>query len=944
MSNDGTGVGMSPSINVVASSTLPTALLSRVAKVTTPGKRKGKKPKSKRTGLTDDMSRTLIPQIRQIMLRAAVDGRMDIEDLVEHLRRKHPTYRRKALGPFRICASKAYSLMLQQDETQRREIAKDSGPSGPDEDLDSLNTTQSENESDEEQFVAVERGRTLLNKRLGASYKAQNDLGPGVVVVDKPTDTFAQSTPMSITGEHSPSSHITSQLADLGVGSASPDSMRGAVLDKKQLSEAEFESSSSVSKKRSRPNSKRRRIVKKNTNDIEGQLQDALNDSSKTLYKVARPSARFDHLGGIETCMQDVRELVELMFTHIELFKHLGSQPPRGLLIQGPPGCGKTLLAHAIAGELDVPFLKVSAPALIGSASGDSERSIRALFDQAVEECLASPTGCLIFIDEIDAITPKRETAQREMERRVVAQLLSCMDEISLEKTGGKPILLLGATNRADSLDPALRRAGRFDREITIPVPDKDARHSILRVLCRNLRLDGEFDIAALAAMTPGYVGADFLALTNEAALLAVARTYGSIISQTPTMMAVDSPSTSSPVTAEISNDAIVEPVGETQRVVTTPSSVFHSLAERATASNALRSQATPFTPEQLAGLSITFVDFEGALKRVQPSAKREGFATVPDVTWDDVGALSGPREELEDAIVLPLMNPELCRRAGIPKPAGVLLYGPPGCGKTLLAKAVANGSHANFISVKGPELLNKFVGESERAVRQVFHRARTSSPCIIFFDELDALCPVRDNDSSGRSSQRLVNQLLTEMDGFDGEDGKQVFIIAATNRPDIIDPAMLRPGRLDKLVYVDIPGELARGEILQTHTRKLKLSPDINLHEIAKDPRAAGFTGADLAALVREAGTLSLRRILKDRTIAYSKTMEAPMICLTDIDKAFTKVSPSVSKRDLVQYRSLVRKLRGSRAVLHTNDVAPRVVATPSSTSTPPLPELETN
>jgi len=294
----------------------------------------------------------------------------------------------------------------------------------------------------------------------------------------------------------------------------------------------------------------------------------------------------------------------------------------------------------------------------------------------------------------------------------------------------------------------------------------------------------------------------------------------------------------------------------------------------------------------------------------------------VPDVTWADVGALGEPRQELEDAISLPLMYPELCRLTGIRKPAGVLLYGPPGCGKTLLAKAVANGSHANFISVKGPELLNKFVGESERAVRQVFLRARTSSPCIIFFDELDALCPVRANDSSSGSSQRLVNQLLTEMDGFDDGDGKQVFVIAATNRPDIIDPAMLRPGRLDKLVYVDIPTEEARTEILQTHTRKLNLSSDTDLDAIATDERCKGFTGADLAALVREAGTMSLRRIIKDKSLVDSKSMEAPAICSADFHVAFTKVSPSVSKKDLVQYRQLVRKIRGKRAVLHTNNV----------------------
>ena len=496
------------------------------------------------------------------------------------------------------------------------------------------------------------------------------------------------------------------------------------------------------------------------------------------------------------------------------------------------------MLAHAIAGELDVPFFKVSAPALVGSASGDSERSIRALFAEVMDECKGSTRGCMMFIDEIDVITPKRETAQREMERRIVAQLLSCLDELTVANTGGKPVLVLGATNRPDSIDPALRRAGRFDREISIPIPNLKQRQNILTKICQPLRLGEEITFDVLATKTPGYVGADLKALVNEASLLAVCRAAKDIISggkkgkspQEPSpldTMAVDTAVAGSAAddmqnaqaTASVdapADAANAEGAAHTQMTTTsqetiaqspralptclenTPETPGQTLSERSQASSDLRLHDKPFTAQQMSKLCVLLADFEGALLRVQPSAKREGFATVPEVTWNDVGALSGPRRELEDAAVLPLQHPELCRKVGIPRPPGVLLYGPPGCGKTLLAKAVANSSNANFISIKGPELLNKFVGESERAVRMVFHRARTSSPCIIFFDELDALCPKRENDSGSRGSQRLVNQLLTEMDGFDNNPDKQVFVIAATNRPDIIDPAMLRPANLN--------------------------------------------------------------------------------------------------------------------------------------------------
>uniref|UniRef100_A0A3P9NQ15 Nuclear VCP like n=1 Tax=Poecilia reticulata TaxID=8081 RepID=A0A3P9NQ15_POERE len=501
------------------------------------------------------------------------------------------------------------------------------------------------------------------------------------------------------------------------------------------------------------------------------------------------PSLRFEDVGGNEEILTEVCKLLVHM-RHPEVYQHLGMVPPRGFLLHGPPGCGKTLLAQAVAGELQIPMLKVSAPELVSGVSGESEQKLRELFDIAVT---SSP--CIVFIDEIDAITPKREVASKDMERRIVAQLLTCMDDLN-SLTVTAQVLVIGATNRPDSLDPALRRAGRFDREICLGIPDEAARLRILKTLCRKLTLPEGFDYQLLARLTPGYVGADLMALCREAAMAAVNR----VLLET-------------------------RPLGELGRLL-----------------DLLRATET-LTQQQLSGLSILMSDFRDALVRVQPSAKREGFATVPDVTWENVGALQNIREELTMAILAPVRSPEQFRALGLSAPSGVLLAGPPGCGKTLLAKAVANESGLNFISVKGPELLNMYVGESERAVRQVFQRGSNSAPCVIFFDEIDALCPRRSGHESG-ASVRVVNQLLTEMDGL--ETRRQVFIMAATNRPDIIDPAVLRPGRLDKTLYVGLPCAADRHAILLTVTKgstRPQLEQDVRLEEIAFDERCNSFS-----------------------------------------------------------------------------------------------------
>uniref|UniRef100_A0AAQ6A2R5 Nuclear VCP like n=1 Tax=Amphiprion ocellaris TaxID=80972 RepID=A0AAQ6A2R5_AMPOC len=470
-------------------------------------------------------------------------------------------------------------------------------------------------------------------------------------------------------------------------------------------------------------------------------------------------------------CLQGEVCKLLIHMRHPEVYQQLGMVPPRGFLLHGPPGCGKTLLAQAVAGELQLPMLKVSAPELVSGVSGESEQKLRELFDLAV-----SSTPCILFIDEIDAITPKREVASKDMERRIVAQLLTCMDDLN-SLTVTAQVLVIGATNRPDSLDPALRRAGRFDREICLGIPDEGARQRILKTLCRKLNLPEDFDYQKLARLTPGYVGADLMALCREAAMSAVNRIL-----------------------------AVQTEAALTDREQGELWHLLHLLKNTMTLSE-----------EELAGLSILMSDFQSSLTSVQPSAKREGFATVPDVTWEDVGALQDIREELTMAILAPVRCPEQFRALGLSAPSGVLLAGPPGCGKTLLAKAVANESGLNFISVKGPELLNMYVGESERAVRQVFQRGGNSAPCVIFFDEIDALCPRRSGHESG-ATVRVVNQLLTEMDGL--ETRRQVFIMAATNRPDIIDPALLRPGRLDKTLYVGLPPPADRHAILLTITQ----------------------------------------------------------------------------------------------------------------------------
>jgi ribosome biogenesis ATPase len=535
-------------------------------------------------------------------------------------------------------------------------------------------------------------------------------------------------------------------------------------------------------------------------------------------------------------------------------------KPARGVLIHGPPGCGKTMLAKAYAASLGIAFIPVSAPSLVAGMSGESEKKIRELYDEA-----RSLAPCLIFIDEIDAIMGKRENAQREMEKRIVAQMLTCMDDCDPQKLGGKLVVTLAATNRPDSIDPALRRAGRFNHEIGLGIPNEVAREAILRKMLSNVPIADDVDFKLLAKRTPGFVGADLEDLISVAQN-DLAEELISDITQ--------GPSAAMDIDTEAEDSAVIK--------------LHYSIL------------AAPLDAIPEDKYTLTMRHFLQAVTQVQPSSKREGFSTIPDTTWAHIGALEDVREELILSIVEPIHHPEKFRALGIDGPSGVLLWGPPGCGKTLLAKAVANESKANFISVKGPELLNKYVGESERSVRQVFSRARASAPCIVFFDELDALVPRRDASGTD-SSARVVNMLLTELDGMNNRSG--VYVIGATNRPDMIDPAILRPGRLGTNIFVDLPSADGRVEILKRRIRRMLPSyTDFDvLDAVARDRRCEGFSGADIENLHAAAAKSAMRRM-----ISRGGDETANTLLPEDWERALNETKPSVSDSHSEKFRQL--------------------------------------
>jgi len=541
------------------------------------------------------------------------------------------------------------------------------------------------------------------------------------------------------------------------------------------------------------------------------------------------PRTTYEDIGGLEDEIQRIREMVELPMRHPELFQRLGIDPPKGVLLHGPPGCGKTLLARAVANESDANFFSINGPEIMSKFYGESEARLREMFQQAQQN---APS--IIFIDELDAIAPKREEVTGEVERRVVAQLLALLDGLS----GRGNVIVIGATNRPNALDPALRRPGRFDREVEIGIPDKRGRHEILLIHTRGMPLASDVDLRLLADRTHGYTGADMAALCRETAMKALRRYL-----------------------PEINLDE--------ERI----------------------------PPSVLEKMEVRMEDFTNAFKEITPTAMREVAVEVPAVHWDEVGGLEEVKQELKEAVEWPLKSPEVFKRMGIQPPKGILLFGPPGCGKTMLARAVATESEANFISIKGPEVFSKWVGESEKAIREVFRKARMASPAVVFFDEFDSLVPRRGlGFSDSGVSERVISQLLTEMDGIMALE--DVVVIAATNRPDIVDPAVLRPGRFDRLIYIPEPNEAARLEVFKIHAKNMPLSRDLDLKELARITK--GYSGADISSICREAAMNALRTDINSKEVVFS-----------DFQAAMEKVPPSISPDMENWYKSFMRQVR---------------------------------
>ncbi|MEM3568475.1 MAG: CDC48 family AAA ATPase [Candidatus Jordarchaeales archaeon] len=559
---------------------------------------------------------------------------------------------------------------------------------------------------------------------------------------------------------------------------------------------------------------------------------------AEEVMKKRVPKVSYEDIGGLSEEIKKIREMVELPLRFPEIFQRLGIEPPKGVLLYGPPGTGKTLLAKAVANETDAHFISISGPEIMSKFYGESEERLREIFEEAKKN---APS--IIFIDEIDSIAPKREEVTGEVERRVVAQLLALMD--GLESRG--QVVVIGATNRPNAIDPALRRPGRFDREIEIKIPNKDGRLEILQIHTRGMPLADDVDLKYLAEITHGYTGADLAALCKEAAMSAVRRIIPEINFEQET------------IPAELLNKLIV-----------------------------------------------TQDDFMNAFRSIEPSAMREVAVEVPNVKWDDIGGLDDVKQELIETVEWPLKYGRFYGYMGARPPKGILLYGPPGTGKTLLAKAVASQSQANFIHVKGPEFLSKWVGESEKAVRETFRRARQAAPCIVFMDEIDSIAPTRGSGvGDSHVTERVISQLLTELDGL--EELRGVVVIAATNRPDIVDPALLRPGRFDRLIYIPPPDLKARRQIFEIHTRGKPLDSDVNLDELAT--LTEGYTGADIAAVCNEAVMLAIREYINEgkvdeKTEDFSKCK----IRKAHFEKALEKIRP-IPKKQLEWYTKIAEE-----------------------------------
>jgi len=567
------------------------------------------------------------------------------------------------------------------------------------------------------------------------------------------------------------------------------------------------------------------------------------------------PDVAYEDIGGLDDELEQVREMIELPMRHPELFETLGIEPPKGVLLHGPPGTGKTLMAKAVANEIDAYFTDISGPEIMSKYYGESEEQLREVFDEAEENAPA-----IVFIDEIDSIAPKRGETQGDVERRVVAQLLSLMD--GLESRG--QVIVIGATNRVDAIDPALRRGGRFDREIEIGVPDKNGRKEILQVHTRGMPMAEGIDLDQYAESTHGFVGADLESLAKESAMNALRR---------------------------------IRPE--------------------------LDLESEEIDAEVLEHLEVSERDFKDALKGIEPSALREVFVEVPDVTWEDVGGLDGTKERLRETIQWPLDYPEVFETLDMQSAKGVLMYGPPGTGKTLLAKAVANEAQSNFISVKGPELLNKFVGESEKGVREVFAKARENAPTVVFFDEIDSMAGERGaSQTDSGVGDRVISQLLTELDGL--EELEDVVVVATTNRPDLIDSALLRPGRLDRHVHVPVPDEEGRRMIFEVHTRDKPLADDVDLDDLAA--RTDGYVGADIEAVAREASMAASREFIASVDPGdVDDTVGNVRVTMDHFEQALDEVGPSVDEETREEYEEIEERFDRTDGPSEDEDVVGR-------------------
>ncbi|XP_078154132.1 cell division control protein 48 homolog C-like [Carex rostrata] len=774
-----------------------------------------------------DLLRQRIVQSKVEYASLSISAEVEAEAVTLSLRNRHPEYRRYKLKPFSLEVSQILASLCDPATTSVTSDSHDDDAAASDSDNAASPTTTS-------------------------SHKCRRICRPSLSMSDQECD-WSQSTFTSTSqggdsdSDPEPDFDVTkSILRDSYLKKSTPKQLQ--VLD---------ESASAKSSRKNRRHGhdnmeidveteKPKTMMMNNRHVGEGYS----GNSGGHERKVA---PRFEDLGGMTEVIEELRMEVIVPLLHPQLPRHLGVKPLSGLLLHGPPGCGKTTLAHAIANETGVPFYQISAPEVVSGVPGASEKNIRSLFDKAYR---TAPS--IVFIDEIDAIGSKRENLQKGMEQRIVTQLITCMDkfhrvvkdqkpDLSQDKSPGY-VLVIGATNRPDAVDEALRRAGKFNKEIALRVPDEAARAEILSMLTQGVRLEGNFDLIKIAKSTPGFVGADLKSLVEKAGNLAMKRI----------------------------------------------------IYKRKSSLN-LQDWWTPSWDEtEMESLSITMADYEDAAKMVQPSLRREGFSSIPNVTWNDVGGLSSIKNVFNNCIIQRIKIPEIYKKMKSKFEAGVLLFGPPGCGKTLIAQAVANEAGANFIHIKGPELLNKYVGESESLVRKLFARARTNSPCIIFFDEIDALTTKRGTEG-GLVVDRVVNQLLIELNGVD--DGQGVFVIGATNRIEVMDEALLRAGRLGKKLYVPLPSADERVAIMKAHARERPIDADVDLDALARMERCNNLSGADLASLVEEASTFAIQEYLANKTsISYDELI----IKTSHFEQALSEITPSVTDKQREYYEAL--------------------------------------